>query len=156
MYEEDFDSNVRRLVAAHPLLFRGKVPRVSSQLSEGWYGLVDKLCGDIEAVLGLEDCSKFTCHQIKEKLGTLRFYWSFQGSEDLAVDVIDTHHGISKIVLPVGHSIQHDRIRSLVDAATLASEYLCEACGRSGQLICRSGWLVTRCDRHALPDSPED
>ncbi len=156
VYEEDPDPNMLRLVAEHPLLLRAKLPRVSSQLSNGWYPLVDQLCRDIEIVLGPEDSSAFTCHQIKEKFGTLRFYWSYRNASDLNVDALDPSGAVSQFVSSAHSSARHDRIRGLVDAATSASQALCEDCGRPGKLICRGGWYLTRCSRHANPGGPSE
>lgn len=47
-------SALDKLIAAHPLLFRGAPPRGPSDLPMGWYALVDELCCGIERVLGPE------------------------------------------------------------------------------------------------------
>ena len=48
---DENDPCIIRLVAAHPRMFRGQQPAVSSHVPEGWYPLVDKLCGGIGATL---------------------------------------------------------------------------------------------------------
>jgi hypothetical protein len=74
---------LENLIAAHPLLFRGGPPRVPSSLPNGWYALVDELCSGIESILGPQRCSGFEVAQIKEKFAGLRFYFSFDGAEDM-------------------------------------------------------------------------
>ena len=156
MYEEVPDPNMLRLIDAHPLLFRGKLPRVSSQLSTGWWDTVDKLCRDIETTLGPDECAAFTCHQIKEKFGTLRFYWSQHGSSDSHVDVFGTDCEVSELMSSNRAGVRQAQVRQLVDAAVVASESICELCGRPGQLMCKGGWYLTRCDQHCDPGGSAD
>jgi putative NIF3 family GTP cyclohydrolase 1 type 2 len=40
---DEIDETMALLIAAHPLLFRGEEPAVSSFLPVGWHPLVDKL-----------------------------------------------------------------------------------------------------------------
>jgi hypothetical protein len=60
--------------------------------------------------------------QIKEKYGTLRFYW-FGDLPKLSDQIID--------------------------AAELVSGHVCEACGAPGLLRSDGGWWSTRCRDHS-------
>ncbi len=152
MYEQDADPNMLRLIAQHPLLFRGQLPRCFSQLSTGWFGLVGNLCRDIELVLKADGCNAFICHQIKEKFGTLRFYWSHGESRDIYIDFVDNDGAVTGTVSRGEFDAQKELVRGLVDAAMSASGVTCEECGRAGKLIRRRGWYLTRCDEHAGAD----
>lgn len=148
------DPQLVRLVEAHPLLFRGKAPRVFSYVSPGWYDLIDKLCSDIEEVLGTDGCKKFEVEQIKEKFGVLRFYWKLDGYRQLHVDAIGGQGhlhfvGVAKERGKAGAAQDSvaAQVTALVDATCEASETICETCGALAQLRKRGGWLTTRCDQ---------
>ena len=134
------------LIAVHPRMFRGTPPVVASDLPPGWYGLVDKLCSDIEALLGQEP-ERFEVKQIKEKYGGLRFYFSFEGVEDHFID-LHTPEGIETFVQrPDGPAVM-SQLRKLVSAAAEHSTSTCQRCGAPGTLANRLGWVSTLCERH--------
>lgn len=64
--------------------------------------------------------------QVKEKYGTLSFYWH---GENLTEE-------------------WYNRIDSAIDMAAMLSGHICEECGERGQLR-GPGWLFTACERHA-------
>ena len=67
------------LVDAFPRLFRGKQPRVWSDLPLGWIGLVSRSLRDVDAVLaGSPGHGRFEIEQRKEKFGRLRIYWKLE------------------------------------------------------------------------------
>lgn len=146
------DQHLRRLIDAHPLIFRSKSPAVPSYISTGWYRLVDTLCSDIESILEPGGCARLEVRQIKEKFGALRFYYSLDGRSNLHIDVASANSRMRF----VGRSSQGSddltlkeaRVRELVTAACAASESLCETCGAPAQLRNLGGWLTTLCDRH--------
>ena len=71
-----------------------------------------------------------TAEQVKEKFGTLRFYYS--------VDYKDLEYSDSE-----GWD---NIIRSLVSRAEMMSGYTCERCGERGK-IRPGGWIKTLCDK---------
>ena len=138
---------LQRLVAAHPLLFRGAHPRVPSDLPDGWYGLVDELCTRIESVLGPEDCASFEVVQVKEKYGALRMYFALARAEDHFLDVhIGT--GLRTFVQRAKGPPKMDAVRQLIDEASKASLTVCLKCGAPGQRVVRDGWVATLCADH--------
>ena len=154
---DDIEPGLLRLMQAHPLLFRGKPPVVPSYVSPGWYALIDKLCNDLEAVLGPDGCTSLEVLQIKEKFGTLRFYYSLGEREDLHIDIMSPtgrQHIVSGSSSTTSTSddeafdAANARVRELVNATCEASESICEACGNSGQLRNLGGWMTTLCDVH--------
>jgi len=147
-FEDPIHPNILRLVEAHPQMFRGKPPRIWSDLPDGWYSLVDQLCTDIEASLSPEEAKSLKIQQIKEKYAGLRFYFKFGRHEDRFVDVA-TEQGIETYSTKAGAGDeQMNRIRDLVSAATTKSEITCQTCGQSGETRNLGGYLVTLCDQH--------
>jgi len=150
---DDIDPGLRRLIDAHPALFRGRPPVVPSFVTQGWYELIDKLCSDIEALLGPEGCERFEVQQVKEKYGALRFYYRFAHREDVHIDLMSSA-GRTHLVRRAPLSGDSDtngteaRLRELVAAACAASEAACESCGAPAQLRNLGGYLTTLCDRH--------
>jgi len=106
------------------------------ECGDGWFELIYKLSQDIETVareIGLQPDSPDwpMCRQVKEKLGTIRFY------------VFNCHD---------------ERISALIDSAYEQSCKTCEYCGKPGVLV-TDGGIATLCPDHARqaaidPDSP--
>lgn len=149
MPEEEIDPGLARLVAAHPQIFRGTPPAIFSYLMPGWYDIVDKLCSDIEAVLGTQNLKRFQCLQIKEKFGTLRFYWRYKAAGRPRVDAMSADRFMSFEAPPNKTAKLGQTLQVLVEAACDASETVCETCGQPGKLLCTNSLLMTRCQAHA-------
>lgn len=82
---------------------------------DGWFLILWRLCAVLEP-LGV------VASQIKEKFGTLRFYWY------------------------TDHDESHwDKIKAAVRKAESESARTCEQCGRPGREVNRGGWLSTMC-----------
>jgi hypothetical protein len=113
------------LLDKYPKLFSNK-QFFGFECGDGWYDILDYLCGAISEYTYLDvmskspyDSNEIYVDQVKEKFGRLRFYLS---KED------DVMHG-------------------MVSMAEYMSSQICETCGERGQL--RTGsWLVTLCDMH--------
>jgi hypothetical protein len=86
----------------------------------GWLGLIHTLHYSIAHVV-----PDYVIYQIKEKFGTLRFYYTVAGD------------------LPDDASL--DKICALVDEAERQSSTTCEVCGDPGATTERKGWWFTRC-----------
>ena len=148
MRNEDITPELAQLVAAHPASFRGTAPAIDSYVPLGWYGLADKLCSDIESILGA-DIKHFECRQIKEKFGALRFYWAYKRTAEVHVDMLGPATIESITNEPHIADERLLRIRDLVSAASEASESICESCGAPGRLRVHKGYYMTRCSMHA-------
>ena len=115
----------QKLLDKYPKLFSNQ-QFWGFECGDGWYDILDHLCGAISEYTYLDvmskspyDANEIYVDQIKEKFGRLRFYLS---RED------DVMHG-------------------MVSMAEYMSAHICETCGERGQL--RTGsWLVTLCDKH--------
>jgi hypothetical protein len=99
------------------------------QCGDGWFEILWRLCVDLEplvAELEKETGERFEVLQVKEKLGTLRFYVS--------------HHT--------------DNIDERIAEAQGESSRTCEVCGQPGTQRETGDWVRAVCDEHA--HSPEE
>jgi hypothetical protein len=94
------------------------------ECNDGWRDLIERACVRIENALDNGDTIKIS--QIKEKYGTLRFYWSGR--------------------LP---SEAKAKVDEVVDLAKARSAFTCEIYGAEGRLYSCGGWLATACSEHA-------
>ena len=74
-----------------------------------------------------DECPQVIAVQVKEKFGTLRFY--YDGGDDY--------------------------VRGLVSMAEWASAHTCETCGERGK-IRGTGWLYVSCNEHAKDEDKDD
>ena len=119
------------LIARYPRLFRGEGPVIPSGLLPGWARLVNALLTEIDGLLTDEQAQRFEVWQIKEKFGTLRFYWKLQDSEHAPPDEV----------------LLNTRIMERVRVAERESATVCERCGAPGTLGEDKGWYRVRCER---------
>jgi hypothetical protein len=167
------DDALARLITAHPALFRGEEPRVSSRLPAGWHDIVDRLCTDLEQILDTR-APQFSVAQIKEKFGALRFYWDLDGeASPLFADVVGSlpaDIGLGTFTTDSGTEIVFEAtavgtritiratdvlsraIAALVAAAEAESARTCLTCGQPGRLW-TDGWLHVACDQHKRPEA---
>jgi len=123
------DHNWRRaLVESYADLFHpaGDPPSARGWpfVGDGWRDLLQRACVRIRAAIQAEGGS-FQATQIKEKFGTLRFYWDGKLSPEAA-----------------------SRVEEAIDLAEARSGCTCEVCGKPGRLS-GGGWVTTRCAAHA-------
>lgn len=88
------------------------------ECGSGWTDLLDATFTWLHEIAPSADWSP---SQIKEKYGTLRFYW---------------------------HGDLPDLGGEIIDAAELVSGHICEVCGAPGELGSDGGWWSTRCREH--------
>lgn len=89
-----------------------------SGVGPGWHGLV------LAAIALLPEGSKVL--QVKEKFGALRFYYDFP--ENLTDET------------------RRMCVFEYINAMEYASQFICEHCGRAGDLREDLGWMLTLCD----------
>jgi hypothetical protein len=109
-----------RLVAEFPRLYRNRNASMLAtcmcwgfDCGDGWFDLLHRLSAKLEA-------AGVTADQVKEKYGTLRFYFSAPAET-------------------------YDAAEAAVDEAERESERTCEVCGRPGK-INDGPWFVVRCE----------
>ena len=117
------------LIKAYPTLFHppGAGPEVARgypACGRGWRGILNSACAKIEAAI--TEGESFKVVQIKERLGTLPFYW--RGNLSTGAE--------TKIVEAI----------ALAEARSACS---CEQCGEEGRLYRAGGMLTTCCAVHA-------
>lgn len=110
------------------------------ECGDGWYDLLDELLEKLDYI-SKHSGTQVVANQIKEKFGTLRFYYSTIIKTDLNVEPI-----VDKIIY------------DLVERAEVKSSRICEITGTDGTLCSRHGWLKTLCREEAGKDgySPTD
>ena len=123
----------KQLVKKYPKIFRDYLgdPMATCmawgiECGPGWFNLLDTLCGSIQSMIDYNphlNIPQVTASQIKEKFGTLRFY--FYGGNEY--------------------------ISGMVSFAESMSESICEVCGKPGKLYPK-GWATVRCDECRAAD----
>lgn len=99
-----------------------KYPKIlKSELScgNGWYWLLDMLCGQLQWDTDKNDAPQVVTSQVKEKYGGLRFYTNGETDE------------------------QSGSIR----LAERMSEYICERCGSTESVKQTKGWIISLCPK---------
>ena len=102
------------------------------ECGDGWFQILNQLCQNIQHHIDWKNKKEETVpqvvvEQVKEKFGTLRFYYS--GGDDY--------------------------IRGLVSMAESMSGVTCEECGNPGTLS-TSGWWKCKCAEHGGTDFDTD
>ena len=121
------DENVNKLNDLE--LFKDKV---AFEFHDGWTDLIYELGKDITELCELTNCELPMIQQIKEKFGTLRFYYNTLNSQ-----------------YP---EIVEKSINALVRQAESKSANVCEICGKYGETR-TNGIVFTSCDEHKLENS---
>lgn len=106
--------------------------KVAFEFHDGWTDLIYELGKDITELCELTNCELPMIQQIKEKFGTLRFYYNTLNSQ------------YPKIV--------EKSISALVRQAESKSANVCEICGKYGETR-TNGIVFTSCDEHKLENS---
>lgn len=121
----------KQLCEKYPKIFAGRNrPMTETAMcwgfehGDGWFNIIDQLCSNIQHYINwknkdTEVVPQVVATQVKEKFGTLRFY--YDGGDEY--------------------------IRGLVSMAEAMSEVTCDQCGAPGRAR-RGGWIRTLCDLH--------
>jgi hypothetical protein len=121
----------RQLCEKYPLIFADRNKSMQEtcmcwgfEHGDGWYNIIDSLCANIQNHIDWqnrqgEKVPQVVATQVKEKFGTLRFYYN--GGDD----VID----------------------GMVRMAESWSAVACEECGAPGTQN-NQGWIKTLCETH--------
>lgn len=73
------EPHLNRVIAAHPLCPRGRVPAVATDVPNDWHAPVDQLYSDVETVLR-SDASSCRVRQVQGEVSTQRLYrWPGHG-----------------------------------------------------------------------------
>jgi hypothetical protein len=135
----------KRLCAKYPCIFRDrhKTPQETAMCwgfpGDGWFAIIDELCAKLQL---LERVGVFSiAMQVKEKIGTLRFYCRLE---------YDQKWNEQQQLLWRG--IVSDRCH----AAEFESSHTCEQCGKHGsRRELKAGGVQTLCDECSnIPAKP--
>jgi hypothetical protein len=126
----------QELIDRFPKIFTDK--SFFLEINDGWYNIIDKLCGNIQSHIDWRIKSRETllennphnfpippeipqvvAVQVKEKFGGLRFYYN--GGDEY--------------------------IRGVISMAESMSYVICEKCGKNGERR-STGWIKTLCNEH--------
>ncbi|QKJ26162.1 hypothetical protein ACBT_0178 [Aliarcobacter cibarius] len=102
--------------------------KVAFEFKDGWTDLIYNLGKDIEELCKLTNCELPKIQQIKEKFGTLRFYYNTLNSQ-----------------YP---EIVEKSIRALVFQAEIKSSNTYEVCGKYGETRVENRIYTTVCEEH--------
>lgn len=94
------------------------------ECGDGWFNIINQLCHRIQHHIDWmnrteEVVPQVVVEQVKEKFGTLRFYYS--GGDDYISGLVDMAEGLSGVT--------------------------CEVCGNPGTMT-GGGWIRTLCETH--------
>lgn len=104
---------------------------VQIETNNGWFDLINNLCNEINTIYEASDSEiDIIPIQIKEKFGTLRFYYSY----------INYDKEMSNI---------HTKVDEAVRKYEKMSASICEICGKPGRLSLVDGYIKILCDEHA-------
>lgn len=147
--------SLKDLQARYPYQF--KDPELGIAMAKGWVVVFAQLCADVDQVLG-PDKYGFHWSQVKEKFGSARFYFQFEGRKpDLRLD-IQMPGGVLSQLLPMGEGPPADQdrrfeqvqaeIRQLALRAEIATRRVCLVCGKEGSQDADIGYVLALCPGH--------
>lgn len=114
------------------------------ECSDGWYELLYGLCSEItEAYQRYNQPVDIEIDQVKEKYGTLRFYYHHKKAEENSGSV-DYPGGVIRFIPIV--NVLHQETADIVEKWEGKSETVCENCGKPGTLREDLSWIRTLCD----------
>src|SRR5688500_4147241 len=79
-------AHVEALKQAYPRIFKNGID-LDVWFPRGWTAIMNRLCAAIDGLLDDGQASRFRVEQVKEKFGSLRFYYSVAGKSKLTVDI---------------------------------------------------------------------
>ncbi len=137
--------------------YQFKDPELGIAMAKGWVVVFAQLCADVDHVLG-QNKRGFHWSQIKEKFGSARFYFQFEGRKpDLRLD-IQMPGGVLSQVVPFERQVRTDQdrsfeqvnaeIRQLALAAEAATRRVCLVCGKEGSQDVDGGYVLVLCPEH--------
>lgn len=139
-YIERDEAPYEAIYNKYPLLFEYDPDKGSWNIEIGpmigWIKIMDNLCEkitDILLPLSEEDRLKFHLDQIKEKMGRLTIYASFDR------DSFEAKPELREV---------YNKIMTEIHLASNTSEKTCEVCGETGVLKNKKGWVKTLCEQH--------
>lgn len=128
----------KQLYQKYPKIFRQKNLSMREtcmcwgiECGDGWYDLLDNLCSELQFNTDNNDYPQVEATQVKEKYGTLRFYYISiaKNKEDKYLER------------------KEGAIDGITSFAESLSSTICEKCGNKGEIDDNASWLRCRCER---------
>lgn len=115
-------------------------------VDDGWYELIRGLCRDITTAYEKAGLPvDIVIDQVKEKFGTLRFYYHL-GVHSPVINALDLIEDGSSIGAMPRVSDLQEEIEQIVEKWEEESGNVCEKCGSAGELRDDLSWIQTLCD----------
>lgn len=115
-------------------------------VDDGWFEVIRGLCCDITAVYRKAGLPvDIVVDQVKEKFGTMRFYYHPKGHDPVIHAFDSLSDGQSIRIIP-GVSHLHKEVAEIVHRWEKESGNVCEKCGATGELRKDLRWVLTLCD----------
>lgn len=125
-----------KLYDKYPKIFRQKDLSIKESCmpwgictDDGWYCLIDNLCGQRQFDTDHNSYPQVEAIQVKEKFGTLRFYYN----------IIPTVYKHTER--------QYGTIDGAISFAEFFSSSICERCGSTEEVSQTKGWVKTLCKK---------
>lgn len=136
---------VAALARDFPRLFRDGAG-LNVSYPPGWDATLRRLCARIDQKLEASKHVSFRVDQIKEKFGTLRFYYSVGGLSKMTIDAFGKD-GLSRLETDPGCPAAFPRheIDALIQEAELETATICAFCARPGTRR-STAWIHVTCD----------
>lgn len=128
----------QKLFDKYPAIFQDKDKPMSQtcmcwgiDVGNGWYNIVKRICEMLDDIY-YKTGVLFVADQVKEKYGTLRFYYHDEGR-------------LTKISKEERLQL-YNKVSNFIGKMEKMSGTICEECGKPGNLRSR-GWIITLCDK---------
>ena len=151
------------LVGKYPIIFKeygGDIRKTcmgwGMSCGDGWFTLLDDLCGDIKDIIGRKDI-KVVAEQVKEKFGGLRFYHGINYKPSIFSGF---NNWLRSKICAMGYAKPYwkavyyrkkvfrttvEKIDDRIHEAEGLSYKTCENCGQPGERK-PGGWIQTLCN----------
>ena len=114
-------------------------------VGKGWYELLRNLCLDITKAYEAAGLPvDIIVDQVKEKFGTLRFYYHPKG-QDPGFHALDFLVSGTSLRMQPGSTDLHNEVARVVSKWEEESASVCEECGAPGETRTDLGWILTLC-----------
>jgi hypothetical protein len=120
---------------------KDKYPKILQKIDQiecrdGWYDLLDMLMGKLKFDIEQNGFPSIVACQIKEKFGTLRFYFDREEktAEELDKWAIAGYHNLCKYQ------------NGLITFAEILSGRICQYCGTNQNIGMTRGWITFCCE----------
>ena len=154
----------KKLVENYPIIFkdyRGDMKKTcmawGMACGDGWFKLIDEMCQDIISLIGDKDI-QVIAHQVKEKFGSLRFYYGIEYDVSRNETINDKirnwmfNKKLGRAYWKITNFRKKfykntmEKIEDIISEAENQSYETCETCGKPGKHLSENYWVYTSCE----------